>query len=47
MRREASGWPQDTDRWIFQSDNPAYQPIRVSKPDISHPILGTMVEVLK
>lgn len=38
---------QDADCWLFQSDNPAYQPIRVSKIEIAHPILGTMVEVLK
>jgi SOS-response transcriptional repressor LexA len=35
---------QDADHWIFESDNPAYEPIRVPKHDISHPILGTMVE---
>ncbi|MCX6969412.1 MAG: methyltransferase domain-containing protein [Verrucomicrobia bacterium] len=38
---------QDADCWIFQSDNPAHQPIRVSKNETSHPILGTMLEVLK
>ena len=38
---------QDAGCWIFQSDNPLYQPIRVSKNVIAHPILGTMVEVLK
>ncbi len=38
---------QESDCWIFQSDNPAYLPIRVSKNETSHPILGTMVEVLK
>lgn len=38
---------QDADCWIFESDNPSYQPIRVSKHDIAHPILGTMVGVLK
>ncbi|MEI8311712.1 MAG: S24 family peptidase, partial [Verrucomicrobiota bacterium] len=38
---------QDADHWIFESDNPAYQPIRVSKNDIAHPILGTIVEALK
>ena len=38
---------QDAGHWIFQSDNPLYQPIRVSKNVIAHPILGTMVEVLK
>lgn len=38
---------QESNCWIFQSDNPAYLPIRVSKNETSHPILGTMVEVLK
>lgn len=38
---------QNANFWIFQSDNPAYQPIPVAKNEIAHPILGTMVEVLK
>lgn len=36
---------QDADDWIFESDNPDYAPIRVSKNEIAHPILGTLVEV--
>jgi len=35
---------QDATDWIFASDNPAYDPIRVPKSETSHPILGTMVE---
>lgn len=38
---------QDADAWIFVSDNPAYDPIRVPKSETVHPILGTMVQVLK
>lgn len=38
---------QDAEYWIFESDNPAYDPIRVPKSEIAHPILGTMVELLK
>ena len=38
---------QDANYWIFLSDNAAHQPIQVSKSETSHPILGTMVEVLK
>lgn len=38
---------QDTGDWIFESDNPTYDPIRVPKSEIGHPILGTMVKVLK
>lgn len=38
---------QDAKNWIFVSDNPAYDPIRVPKNETAHPILGTMVEVLK
>jgi SAM-dependent methyltransferase/phage repressor protein C with HTH and peptisase S24 domain len=36
---------QDATHWIFESDNPAYEPIRVSKIDCpQHPILGEFVE---
>lgn len=38
---------QDTFCWIFQSDNADYKAIRVPKTEITHPILGTMVEFLK
>ena len=38
---------QDSEDWIFQSDNPAHATIRVPKHETSHPILGTFVEVLK
>ena len=34
---------QDAVDWIFQSDNPAHDPIRVPKSENSHPILGTFV----
>lgn len=34
------------DEWVFSSDNPKYEPIRVSKVDIEHPILGTFVATL-
>lgn len=34
---------EDFDSWIFESVNPAYQPIMVPKLDVSHPILGTMI----
>lgn len=37
---------QDTANWIFESDNPDYDNIIVSKNDTSFPILGTMVEKL-
>ena len=37
---------QDADYWIYVSENPDYSPFRVSKSDIEHPILGTMVEKL-
>ena len=37
---------QDATHWIFKSDNPAYEPVRVPKNEIAHPILGTMVERL-
>lgn len=38
---------QDADCWLFESDNPAHNPLRVFKHDCAHPILGTMVELLK
>ncbi|MBM3790738.1 MAG: S24 family peptidase [Acidobacteria bacterium] len=38
---------QDAEAWIFRSDNPAYQDIRVAKSECQYPILGTMVAVLK
>ena len=38
---------QSADCWVFQSDNPCYAPITVFKHEIAHPILGTMVEVLR
>ncbi len=34
---------QNPTHWSFQSDNPAYEPTRVPKNEIAHPILGTMV----
>lgn len=38
---------QDAGCWIFESDNPVHAPRSVPKTEISHPILGTMVEALK
>jgi len=33
--------------WVFQSDSPAYSPIRVAKIDVpSHPILGIAIHSL-
>ena len=37
---------QDADHWIFEPDNPAHDSIRVSKTEITHPILGTFVAKL-
>jgi SAM-dependent methyltransferase/SOS-response transcriptional repressor LexA len=37
---------QDKVNWIFESDNPNYNPILVPKESISHPILGCFVEDL-
>ncbi len=37
---------QDADHWIFEPDNPDYEPIRVPRHEIAHPILGTMVRKL-
>lgn len=38
---------QDATHWIFESDNPAYETIRVSKIDCpQHPILGEFVAVV-
>lgn len=34
---------QDVEHWIFTPDNPAHEPIRVPKGEVSHPILGTFV----
>ncbi|WFB36960.1 methyltransferase domain-containing protein [Kiritimatiellota bacterium B12222] len=35
---------QDSTHWIFESENPAYEPIRVAKIDCpNHPILGEFV----
>lgn len=34
---------QDANHWIFESDNPTYEPVRVPKNEIAHPILGTML----
>ena len=38
---------QDAGDWIFRSDNPAYENIRVAKSECQYPILGIMVAVLK
>jgi SOS-response transcriptional repressor LexA len=38
---------QDPETWIFRSDNPAYQDIRVSKAECQYPILGVLVGVLR
>lgn len=38
---------EERDHWIFESDNPDYEPIRIEKGEIGYPILGTMVEVLR
>lgn len=38
---------QDAVHWIFESDNNVYDPIRVPKNEIAHPILGTMVEKIE
>ncbi len=37
---------QDSEHWIFSSDNSDYPSIRVRKDETSHPILGTFVEKL-
>lgn len=37
---------QNNANWIFESDNPDYEDIIVSKSEMSFPILGTMVEKL-
>lgn len=37
---------EEPDLWVFESDNPAYEPIRIEKGEIDYPILGTMVEVV-
>lgn len=34
---------QDSTHWIFESDNPQYQPFSVLKSDAPYPILGTFV----
>jgi SAM-dependent methyltransferase/SOS-response transcriptional repressor LexA len=36
----------ESDAWVFVSENPEYEPVRVPKDDIHYPILGTMVMVL-
>ena len=38
---------QDAGHWIFESDNPHHQAIRVAKSATAYPILGTMIDVLK
>jgi len=37
---------EESERWVFESDNPEYEAIWVEKDEIGYPILGTMVEVL-
>jgi len=37
---------QDADCWLFESDNPVHDSIRVFKHDCAHPILGTMVAII-
>jgi hypothetical protein len=37
---------QNATHWIFKSDNHAYEPVRVPKNEIAHPILDVMVERL-
>lgn len=37
---------QDAGDWVFESENPAYAPIRVPRGEIAHPILGTMVTLV-
>lgn len=34
---------QTSTHWIFESDNPAYNPLSAAKEEISHPILGCLV----
>lgn len=38
---------EDSRDWVFESDNPAYDPFRIKKSEIAYPILGTMVDVLR
>lgn len=38
---------QTAEEWVFSSDNPAYEPIRVSKTECSYPILGVFLGALE
>jgi len=38
---------QDAEHWIFQSDNPSYDPLRVAKVDLpAYPILGVFIDTI-
>ncbi len=37
---------QDSGSWIFTPDNPAHETIKVSRTEVTHPILGTFVAKL-
>jgi len=40
-------YKEDPTRWRFLSENPAYEPVEISKGEMPYPILGTFVEKLK